>query len=356
MTNHILFNLQLELVTANASPTSQSLGVTLSQRVAELKHLANLAIRGTAVLGLTGMGGIGKTFLARALFNELRMEFVACCFLEVGGLPGAAALLQLQTVMLRDLCGIALQPASVTEGRAQLAARLHSAQVLLVLDNIWMPAQLDALLVPVGKGSCVLVTSRDEDLLHSFGIQCRYRVDMLSQADALELFLRHAQLPPDCRDLADSFVEACSGLPLSLAVIGDFLQGKQDREQWEQALHKLQAASEGADDPLLRRLRLSYDALSEPEQQMFLDIACFMLGKDACACLPVWGPLAQTLLGELESRAVVEVGGDGRLAMHDLLRSLGQTIVTEEQSIPVRRSHIWMPDSETAISSSKVWQ
>lgn len=344
----------------NVSPGSASLDITLSQRVADVKqHLADLADSGSAVLGLHGMAGVGKTVLARAVFEELRSQFVGCsCFVEVGSLAHEAPLVQLQGAMLRELCDTDRHVSNVGAGRAELASRLYDARVLLVLDNICTCAQLDALLVTVGQGSCVLVTAQDADLLRRPGIHTLQSVDPLSQAEAMELFLQRAQPPPECSDLAASMVEACAGLPLALTVVGNSLRGQQGRGEWEQALHRLRAAEGlpgGADDPLVGRLRLSYDALGTAEQEMFLDIACFMLGKDARACAPAWGPLADSTLSNLESRSLVGVGRDGRLTMHDVLCGMGRAIVVEEHSQPARRSRLWMPDSGQAFNSLQVW-
>ena len=342
------------------NPVPPSLDIVLSQRVADVKqYLADLADSGSAVLGLHGMGGIGKTVLATAVFEEMRSDFVnCCCFLEVGQSADDAALMQLQTSMLWDLCGARMQLGSATQGYAVLTERLNNARVLLVIDGILSSHQRDALLVTVGEGSRVLVTSCNADLLRCPSIDALQPVDPLGQAEALEMFRRHAQPTLECSDLAASMAEACCGLALTLRVVGSLLQSQQHRRQWEQALQIFRAVegpSGGAADPLVGRLRLSYDALDKAAQEMFLDIACFMLGKDARACLPVWGPLADSTLRELVNRSLVGVDGKGRLAMHDILRVMGRAVVVEENSEPAQRSRLWMPDSVQAFDSLQVW-
>ena len=214
--------------------------VDMHQRVADVKqHLTELASTSSAVLGLHGMSGIGKTTLAKAVYNDMRSEFVSSCFLEVGSRADEAALVQLQRIMLRALCGVDVRVHSVEAGHSLLSARLRTTCVLLVLDDVWNYNQLSELLVTVGEGSRVLVTSKNKGLLQRHQIAAQLPVHLLSHNAAMELFLRLAQPTPECSDLAASIVAASGGLPLTLTRTGELLQGQQKRSHWEAALHRL---------------------------------------------------------------------------------------------------------------------
>ena len=143
--------------------------VDLEQRVVDIaQRLSGQPAGGAAVLGLHGMGGIGKTTLAKAVFNALQLDFAgSSCFLEVGSADDDAKLQQLQRQMLKQLCGIERDFCSVDAGRAELEVRLRGSTVLFVIDDIWLEKQQDALLVPLGPGSRVLLTTRDAQLLRS---------------------------------------------------------------------------------------------------------------------------------------------------------------------------------------------
>ena len=187
----------------------------LDHRVAAIKQqLAELSATGSAVLGLYGMGCIGKTTLAKAVFNDLRSGFVgSSCFVEVGKDPGK--LQQVQRQMLRELCGIEGNVSSIDAGKAALQTRLGTARVLLVIDDVWSTAQLDALLIGVGQGSHVLVTTRDEDLLRRPSVSVREPVELLGKDAARELLSWCAFLqkepPAAYNELANKAVQACSG-------------------------------------------------------------------------------------------------------------------------------------------------
>ena len=191
--------------------------------------------RAAAVLGLYGMGGIGKTTLAKAVFNDLQSNFGgSTCFVEVGRDADRQQLRELQQQMLKELCGIDRQVSNLDAGTAELQARLGHAPVLLVIDDIWSTPQLDALLVSVGQGSHVLVTTRDESLLRRPGIPVQEPVRLLDRDAAKELFSWCAFLqkepPAAYADVASEAIQACSGLPLTLTIIGMHLWGLADRE------------------------------------------------------------------------------------------------------------------------------
>ncbi len=288
------------------------------------------------VVGLYGMGGIGKTTLANAIYNRLRNEFPsASCHVMVGQTPNIE---QLQTRILDTLCG----PFAISRGsesnQAELQHRLQDRRVLLVLDNVWEPDHLQSLLVPVHEFSKVIVTSRDGAMLRQTMPElCRCQpacvpVMALSDSASLQLFCRHAfpsqqGFAPDGWDIiSEKAARACAGLPLSLTVIGSFLQQKFDARKWEEALsrlHKARSLGGASKDPIFSTLKISFDDLAEEEQDMFMDVACVLLGQSSEQAMCAW----ETSLGldNLVSRSLVSINGHGRLGMHDQLRDMGRS-------------------------------
>ena len=340
--------------------------VDVQRRVAAIKRdIAPSTSSSSTVLGLYGMGGIGKTTLAKAVYIDLCSGFVdCCCFVEVGREAGRKQLQLLQERMLRELCGIMDRKfSSVDAGRAELATRLYGARVLLVIDDIWSREQRDALLVTVGQGSRVLLTTRDQSLLSRRNIS-QQPVDKLDDESALELFSWHAFMakgpPTKYSGRAMKAVAACRGLPLTLTVIGAHLWSKESVTTWDQALRRLQEAapfsgcSMEGDRDVWGRLLLSYDDLGSPEKRMFLDIACILLGARADRCLPVWGDLADSTLENLRNKSLVSLDSESRMAMHDQLRDMGRAIVNGEHTDHWRRSRVWSPVPEIAMSRMQV--
>ncbi|KAK9804001.1 hypothetical protein WJX72_011654 [[Myrmecia] bisecta] len=253
------------------------------------------------ILGLTGMGGIGKTTLATALYNRLLPGIASsCCFpadvrscaAEAGGLQ------KMQQYLLQQLCGWmdAPLPRDVEEGKSLLQQRVGGAKVLLVLDDVAAGSRaLEALLVTntLAAGSCILITSREREQLQAAGCELIVDVGLLKDEQARQLFCLHAfpdgPVPEGLAGLAEKVVTACAGLPLTLKVLGRYLQRKPNNI-WLEALRSLTRAKDlpDSDEKVFRRLRISYDGLDWEEQQMFLDVACLLLGRSAAAAKSVW--------------------------------------------------------------------
>ena len=203
----------------------------------------------------------------------------------------------------------------------------------------------------------MLLTTRDTQLLPR-GVPAM-QVGALDGPAALHLFDQHANPPAErCAEAAE-LAKACGGLPLALTVVGELLRDKHSRADWEQVLSRLRAAKpftggKRENDSLWGKLKLSFDALYIDEQQMFLDIACIMTGKDASACLPAWGRLAHSMLQHLIKRSLVAVDGEGRLAMQDQLRDLGLAIASEEDPAHVKRIGVGVPGAERVLNGQQV--
>jgi hypothetical protein len=106
-------------------------------------------------------GGLGKSTMAKVLFNRLAGNFLHSAFVELQSGDGADKVAQHLAVAVTGLgC-----KGEAAEGAPALSRKLKDfvkdKSVLFVLDNIWMSSQLTSLLpTEWGAGSRVIITSR----------------------------------------------------------------------------------------------------------------------------------------------------------------------------------------------------
>ncbi|KAK3426929.1 hypothetical protein EUGRSUZ_F03254 [Eucalyptus grandis] len=235
-------------------------------------------------VGLRGIGGVGKTTVAKAVYNCIADQFEGSCFLanvrensQHGGLAGLQEALLHQT--LRD---INLKIDNVDQGVCTIRDRLSQKKVLIIVDDVDHLDQLRKLVGGpnwFGPGSRIIVTTRDEHLLVAHDVDWIHTIDCLRNQDAFRLFCWNAfrGIHPEIgyEDLSYMLINYAKGLPLALIVLGSFLRGRSISE-WKSTLDKLKKIPH---EEIHDVLKISFDGLEEQEKAIFLDIACFLRGK-----------------------------------------------------------------------------
>jgi hypothetical protein len=293
-------------------------------------------------LGIVGMGGIGKSTLAKALGNHVSDHFEATCFVD--DLKDETCTFAYKSKS-RDMQDSPPQAKTLRETRDRLEQVRKTKKILLVVDNVSKKSQLcqllgDSMFKDV-DGMGLITSSRDWESLKGH-VPMAGKVDMqtLEGNQPMRLFSRHAfgtnqSCLPYLEHVVGKIVNACCGLPLSLEVMGTCMQGETRLRIWERTLHRLlRARHDGSpNEKLWMTLRISFDELRIEEKNMFLDIACFFC-KDVPVVkgtfLRMFDGNGREILERLHNKSLVKVDEWAHLDMHDQLRDMGRMIAETE--------------------------
>ncbi|CAL2240017.1 unnamed protein product [Prunus armeniaca] len=317
--------------------------------VTDVNKLLSVDGNGHCMVGIWGSPGIGKTTIAKAVYNSIANKFEGSCFLaDVRDKSMYGGLIKLQEALLCQVLGsINFQLFSLDKGINVIKNRLSRKRILLILDDVNRLDQLEKLAGTgwFGEGSRVIVTTRDRGLLARHGIELIYEVKKLAHRDALELFsmicFKRKEPQGDYLALARRAIAYAQHLPLALTILGSHLRN-QKLEYWHATLGSYEA------DPYLdiqKILRTSYDGLNYHVQQVFLDIACFFKGEAVDYVIQVLkGPklnFPENCIRVLVENAIITLECN-MILMHDLLEQMGKNIVHEESpNEPGKRSRLW---------------
>ncbi|XP_039164503.1 TMV resistance protein N-like isoform X1 [Eucalyptus grandis] len=330
--------------------------------VKEIMTMVDTKFGDTRILGIHGMGGAGKTTLAKVIYNELSSQFERHGFLaDIRETESREGIVHLQKELISEvLKGSPHEVSNRDDGINIISSRFGGRKVLIFLDDVSDKDQLDALVGGhglFGSGSRIIITTRDKHILNQFGTSYwEYELMGLDEESCMVLFCRHAFQrdfpPPAFNDLCRDIVSTTGQLPLALEVIGSLLCDKSEAA-WRDTLKKLRKVPH---EKVEEKLKISYDTLTDDVKQIFLDIACFFNGTDPRLPIYMWDDcgfspnLGLEVLSLMSLVKIVHGNRGNRLWMHDQLRDLGRSIVYKENSDkPSERSRLWIHEEALKV-------
>lgn len=226
------------------------------------------------MMGLYGMGGVGKTTLLTQISkkfreaahggqiviwivvsNDLRVEKIRDDIAEKLGLRGEGWNQKEERHKVTDI-----------------HTHMEDKKFVLLLDDIWRKVDLTEIGVPFPtreNGCKVVFTTRSREVCGHMGVDDPMEVQCLTDNEAWDLFEKkvgprtlksHPSIPEQARKVAEN----CRGLPLALNVIGETMSCKRTIQEWDlavQVLNSYAADFVGMDDQILPILKYSYDNL-----------------------------------------------------------------------------------------------
>ncbi|XP_010430322.1 PREDICTED: probable disease resistance protein At1g63360 [Camelina sativa] len=266
------------------------------------KHLME---DGVGIMGMYGMGGVGKTTLLTQINNkfsndrcgfdfviwvvvskELHVEKIQNEIAQKVGLNGKEWNEEQKELNLgfgREVDG--------SKKNVRLYNFLKKKRFMLFLDDIWEKVDLAEIGVPfpTTQNQCkVAFTTRSQDVCARMGVDDSMEVKCLMENVAFELFKKKVgqktlDCDPQIPDLARTIARKCCGLPLALNVIGETMSCKKTIQEWRNAIDVLNsyaAEFSGMDDKILPLLKYSYDSLKGEHVKSCL-LYCALYPEDA---------------------------------------------------------------------------
>ncbi|XP_010420528.1 PREDICTED: putative disease resistance protein At4g11170 isoform X2 [Camelina sativa] len=310
--------------------------VGMEPHIAKMNSLLRMESNEVRVVGIWGPAGIGKSTIARALYDLVSSDFQLSVFMEnVKG--NYSSKLQLQKYFLSEILN--LKDMRINHlGVAK--ERLNSWKVFIVLDDVDKLEQLEAVaneLVWFGAGSRIIMTTENKDLFKRHDIKHIYEVSFPSGNEALKIFSRSAfkhDTPPEgFMELAVGVTQLTNHLPLGLCVLGSSLRGKSEVE-WAHELCRLKSSLHCDIDKILR---IGYDSLGDTSicKTIFLHIACLFNGEEEDRVIQLLENSIMDVkygLGVLVERALVSISSGKHIMMHHLLQQMGRGIAREKNA------------------------
>jgi disease resistance protein RPS2 len=309
------------------------------------------------IIGIWGMGGVGKTHLLKQINNEISKDhafnviiFVTCskeCTEE-----------KIQNEIISKLD---LQKCDVIEqNQSTIHNFLSQHSFLLLLDDLWNRVDLETIGIPnlMSKRKVVL-TTRSTEVCGVMEVRKKIEVEVLNEDDAWSLFKEKVteetiNSNPLIQQHARKVMKELGRLPLALITIGRAMYDKVDPNEWEQAVVLLKQARihdvEFSDSHcrIFHTLRFSYDSLkNETLKQCFLH--CSLWPEDSLIyknkLVELWMGLG--LINEsdinmayingycnirrLRAVCLLEETDDGdRIKMHDVIRDMALWISSNQ--------------------------
>ncbi|CDP20592.1 unnamed protein product [Coffea canephora] len=276
-----------------SSPISEDTDIVGFEKIT--KSLAKELLKGDKnrrVVSIIGMGGAGKTTLAKKVYNhaDVRARFNCRVWVCVSSIYNHKETLRTIIKQLNPITNELLDMLEKMQEQdleERLYKDLQDKCYLVVLDDVWKEEAWDCLArraFPDVNSSRVLLTSRKRDVaVHADALSIPHELKTLGEDDSWQLFLKkalgdgaNAVCPSDLEVVGRKIAGRCAGLPLAITVIGGLLLGKKKlMSEWEKVLDNFSAYLSRSQSDAGAILELSYADLPANLKFCFLYLGLF---------------------------------------------------------------------------------
>ncbi|KAA8518084.1 hypothetical protein F0562_015558 [Nyssa sinensis] len=307
-----------------------------------------------SVIAIVGIGGLGKTTLAKCVYDDKRVK----AQFDLKEWVYVSSNFNLRKIIENI---IENQNPDLPLERLQILLRqkLEGKKFLFVLDDVWITnpnewIDLRDLLMVGAKGSKILTTTRSESVSRIVGCSVPYKLQGLSDDDSTSLFMKCAfeerkdKEHPNLVAIGKEIAKKCKGVPLAVKTLGGMLFSKTEEKEWVSVLNNDIWKLDESEDGIMHALRLSFDQLPSFMKRCFAYCAIYEKGDILCEerLIQLWmaqgfiqsEDIGSQCFNELSARSFFEDVNESdseimtTFKMHDLMHDLARSVIGTEFS------------------------
>ncbi|XP_030457771.2 putative disease resistance protein RGA4 [Syzygium oleosum] len=322
-----------------------------------IEMLPSVDDKNICVIPIVGIGGLGKTTLAKLVYNDdsvkdrFKLRIWVC-------VPEDFDFKKIIEEIIKHATDQSLSDLGIQQLQTHLLDIIKDKKYLLVLDDVWSIdhrkwKKMRDLLSEGASESKIIVTTRSLEVASIMGTHPAHNLKGLSHEDSMALFKKCAfdkkekQPRPKLLEIGEDIVTKCQGVPLLLETLGSLLNSKDDDEHWKRIRDSETWELAEAKKDILPVLELSYVHLPSHLKQCFPILSLFPRGVDIRTgiLIRLWMALGLISLTreklepedvgaeyvkELRRRSLIqdveETGTVSIVKVHDLIHSLAMSV------------------------------
>ncbi|KAI7728779.1 hypothetical protein M8C21_031624, partial [Ambrosia artemisiifolia] len=303
----------------------------------------------TRMMALCGMGGVGKTTIMEQLKQVAkdRKMFDWIVKADVGQNPNSVIVQQTVAEYLGEALTESTKDTKAVRLQKifEMISEEGKKKILVILDDVWEEFDIKeiGLASPLPNGFKLLLTSRDENVCKSMGVEASsiFRIAILEEPEAKTLFweisglISDGDIEIDLHKIGEEIVKGCKGLPIAIKTIASTLRANKEKYVWEDTLFRLRNKEFKVHDIF----EISYNNLKDDySKSIFLLSGLFpddyaidienllryawglKIFKNVNALAQARSRVKTCVYNLIQSNLLVQSDREGLVKMHDLVR------------------------------------